>query len=217
MHTSGYNDTKDALKQGPVPKGAGFLLLVINAVLLESGPEGLYLLIKKKVLETKKEVWLRGEKDPGLPPELQPAADALLQAGEELDLLLADFPRTLLWERPAGVAAVGFHLKHIAGVLDRLLSYAEEKTLSPEQLAYLKNESVPDDTPVADLLKRVHAGIEQTLARFRSFSDVSLTAARSVGRAGLPATLIGLCFHAAEHTMRHTGQLLVTVKVLRYR
>ncbi|MBZ4190509.1 DinB family protein [Niabella beijingensis] len=168
-------------------------------------------------METKKEVWLRGEKDPALPPELQPAADALLQAGEELELLLKDFPGTLLWERPAGVAAVGFHLKHIAGVLDRLLTYAEEKTLSPEQLAYLKNEPVPDAEPVRDLLQRVHAGIEQTLLRFRGLSAASLTAQRAVGRAGLPSTVIGLCFHAAEHTMRHTGQLLVTAKLLQNR
>ena len=31
----------------------------------------------------------------------------------------------------------------------------------------------------------------------------------------LPPTVIGLLFHAAEHTMRHVGQLLVTVAVIR--
>jgi uncharacterized damage-inducible protein DinB len=38
---------------------------------------------------------------------------------------------------------------------------------------------------------------------------------RFVGRAKLPSTVLGLLVHAAEHTMRHTGQLLVTVQVLR--
>jgi uncharacterized damage-inducible protein DinB len=29
----------------------------------------------------------------------------------------------------------------------------------------------------------------------------------------LPSTVLGLLVHAAEHTMRHVGQLLVTVRV----
>jgi len=35
-----------------------------------------------------------------------------------------------------------------------------------------------------------------------------------VGRQQIPSTVIGLLVHAAEHTMRHLGQLLVTVKIL---
>jgi len=35
-----------------------------------------------------------------------------------------------------------------------------------------------------------------------------------VGRKRIPSNVIGLLFHTAEHTQRHTGQLLVTVKVL---
>jgi len=168
-------------------------------------------------LESKKEVWLRGENDPFLAAELQPAVDALLQAEEELDALLNDFPDALLWERPAGVASVGFHLKHIAGVLDRLLSYAEGQMLSPEQLEYLKNEPVDEGHTTQDLLGNLHTGIQQTILRYRKLERPSLTALRKVGRAGLPSTVIGLCFHAAEHTMRHAGQLLVTVRVLQNR
>ncbi len=168
-------------------------------------------------MEAKKEVWLRGQNDPYLAAELQPAADALLQAGEELDALLKDFPDPLLWERPAGVASVGFHLKHIAGVLDRLLSYAEGQMLAPEQLDYLKNEATDQGHTTRYLLEKLQVGIQQTIRRYRQLDPSSLTASRKVGRAGLPATVIGLCFHAAEHTMRHTGQLLVTVKVLQNR
>jgi hypothetical protein len=42
-----------------------------------------------------------------------------------------------------------------------------------------------------------------------------LTQKRAVGRVKLPSTVIALYVHAAEHTMRHVGQLLVTVKVLK--
>tara|TARA_R110000850_G_scaffold83886_2_gene179954 strand:- start:1798 stop:1986 length:189 start_codon:yes stop_codon:yes gene_type:complete len=37
---------------------------------------------------------------------------------------------------------------------------------------------------------------------------------RGVGRGQLPSTVGGLLFHAAEHTQRHFGKLLVTVKVI---
>ncbi|MBO9594301.1 MAG: DinB family protein [Niabella sp.] len=166
-------------------------------------------------MDSQKEVWLRGARDSLLAAELQPAADALLQAGEELEALLSDFPDALLWERPAGVAAVGFHLKHIAGVLDRLLSYAEGQMLEPGQLEYLKSEVIDEGHSTQQLLKVVQTGIQQTIRRYRKLDAGSLGAFRKVGRAGLPSTVIGLCFHAAEHTMRHTGQLLVTVAVLR--
>jgi uncharacterized damage-inducible protein DinB len=44
--------------------------------------------------------------------------------------------------------------------------------------------------------------------------DHALTEQRLVGRARIASTVIGLLVHAAEHTTRHTGQLVVTVKVL---
>jgi hypothetical protein len=39
----------------------------------------------------------------------------------------------------------------------------------------------------------------------------TLTASR---RAGLPSTVIGLLFHAAEHTQRHVGQALTTSRMM---
>jgi hypothetical protein len=38
---------------------------------------------------------------------------------------------------------------------------------------------------------------------------------RAVGRARLPATVLGLLFHGAEHTTRHVGQLVTTLKMVR--
>ena len=161
------------------------------------------------------EVWLRGPL-PDMPALLQPAAHALLQAQEELHTYLHDFPDTLLWERPAGVASVGFHLQHLTGVLDRLLTYARGQALTSEQLAYLAAEGKnASNTSSHLLLQAFDNQINKTLERLRSTSETTLTDPRGVGRAQLPSTVLGLLFHAAEHTQRHVGQLLVTVRVLK--
>jgi hypothetical protein len=85
---------------------------------------------------SKAEVWLRGPLD-GIPALLQPVAHALLQAREEVNELMLNFPDALLWEKPAGMASVGFHLQHMAGVLDRLYTYARAEQLNQQQLDYL--------------------------------------------------------------------------------
>jgi len=163
----------------------------------------------------KAEVWLRGSIE-GIPALLQPVAHALLQAREEIHELLHDFPETLLWERPGGVASVGFHLQHLAGVLDRLFTYAEGDMLSQYQLDYLKAEGVPDEhISLSSLLYALDVQLDKVLTRLKNIDPASVMEARSVGRQHLPSTVMGLLFHAAEHTMRHTGQLLVTVRILK--
>jgi len=159
------------------------------------------------------EVWLRGPVE-GVPALLQPAAHALLQAQEEIHAQLQDFPAELLWQRPAGVASVGFHLQHIVGVLDRMLTYANEQTLSKQQLQYLVTEGAANENiTAAHLLHALDLQITQVLNVLKNTDERSLTEARTVGRSHLPSTVLGLLFHAAEHTMRHTGQLLVTARV----
>src|SRR5262245_58194021 len=91
------------------------------------------------------EVWLRGAL-PDIPPLLNPVAHALLQAREEVNALMQGFPDALLWTRPGGVASVGFHLQHLAGVLDRLFTYARGEALSGEQLARLEAEGSGNKT-----------------------------------------------------------------------
>ncbi|KAA9332066.1 DinB family protein [Hymenobacter busanensis] len=161
------------------------------------------------------EVWLRGPL-PEVPPLLQPVAHALLQAREELGAALHDFPADLLWQRPAGVASVGFHLQHLTGVLDRLLTYARAETLTPAQLAYLAAEGKPTAPPTstAALVRAFETQVEQALAQLRATDEATLPNWRGVGRAQLPSTVLGLLTHAAEHTMRHLGQLLVTARVV---
>lgn len=161
------------------------------------------------------EVWLRGSL-PLVPDLLQPAAHALLQAKEEINEYMKDFDESLLWKRPAELACVGFHLQHIAGVQDRLFAYAKGEVLSQQQLDYLQNESKANDAITAgSLLKNLNHQTERSIEQLKLTDVNTLTEIRFVGRKQIPSTVSGLLFHVAEHTMRHTGQLFVTVKVLK--
>ena len=160
------------------------------------------------------EAWLRGPVD-GVPALLQPVAHALVQARAEVEVLAAELPPDALWDRPGGAASAGFHLAHLGGVLDRMLTYARGEPLSDAQLAALSAEGVPDPslTP-ATLAEAFARRVDQALGQLRETDPETLTEARTVGRDRLPSTLIGLLVHAAEHTTRHVGQLLVTVRVV---
>ena len=161
-----------------------------------------------------REVWLRGPV-PGVAPILQPVAHALLQAREEVNELSAEFPDARLWDRPAGVASAGFHLRHLAGVLDRLTTYARGAALDSAQRAALDAEEVPDPALTATVLAAHFADeVDRALAQLRATDPTTVFDARPVGRAGLPSTVLGLLVHAAEHTMRHVGQLTVTARVV---
>lgn len=165
--------------------------------------------------DAKTEVWLRGP-EPSIPPLLQPVAHALLQAREEIEGATKDFPTELLWDRPAGVASVGFHLQHLTGVLDRLFTYAQSKPLTEEQLTYLESEGRPPASPYSTqtLFDDLSAQVDKALKQLRETLEHTLLQPVGVGRKQLPSNILGLLFHAAEHTQRHTGQLLVTVRVL---
>ena len=166
---------------------------------------------------SKPEVWLRGPL-PDVPALLQPVAHALLQAREEVDAIMADFPQERLWDRPGGMASAGFHLQHLSGVLDRLFTYARAESLAEKQLNALAAEGKPDPrVRLQDFIASFHAQVEIALEQLRSTDERILTQHRTVGRAQLPSTVLGLLVHAAEHTQRHVGQLLVTAGVVRGR
>jgi uncharacterized damage-inducible protein DinB len=161
------------------------------------------------------EVWLRGPL-PDVPALLQPVAHALLQAREELNELMAEFPDELLWDKIADMASPGFHLQHLTGVLDRLFTYAQNKALTEEQLEYLSKEGKPTNKTYTtqDLVEAFNKQADNALLQLSQADASTLTDFRPVGRGKLPSTVIGLYTHSAEHTMRHLGQLIVTVKVL---
>lgn len=164
------------------------------------------------------EAWLRGPV-PGVPPLLQPAAHALIQAREEVEEAAGSLAPDELWNAPAGVASVGYHLRHLAGALDRLLTYARDEPLSETQRAALVAERHGPDPPptAAALLAEVGAAIDRALEQLRSTPESVLLEPRFVGRARLPSTVLGLIFHAAEHTARHAGQIVTTVRMQRGR
>ena len=159
---------------------------------------------------------MRGPID-GIPALLQPVAHALLQAREEVSALMAGFPDKLLWEKPAGVASVGFHLQHLAGVADRLFTYARGEALNSTQLKALasEKEAAYPECEASELIKRFNEQVDKCLEQLKATKEQSLTEGRAVGRARLPSTVMGLMVHTAEHTLRHVGQLLVTVRILK--
>jgi uncharacterized damage-inducible protein DinB len=161
------------------------------------------------------EVWLRGPVAE-IPPLLQPVAHALLQAVEDVRLAVEPLSAAHLWARPGEAASVGFHVRHAAGSLDRLFTYARGEVLSPEQRTYLAAESEPEAPPVeaSVLALAFERQVERALEQLRATPESTLCDARGVGRLQLPSTVLGLLFHAAEHTQRHVGQIVTTAKIV---
>jgi uncharacterized damage-inducible protein DinB len=160
------------------------------------------------------EFWLRGPVA-GIPDLLQPVAHGLLQAAQEVESFMKNFPDKMLWDRPAGLASPAFHLQHLSGVLDRQFTYAKGQSLSPDQFKALAAEGVPADELSAGMLVEVFKEqVEKALGQLRETDEKTLLEARKVGRNQLPSNVLGLLVHAVEHTQRHVGQLLVTSGVL---
>jgi hypothetical protein len=161
------------------------------------------------------EVWLRGPVE-DVTPMLQPVAHGLLQCRLEVRATVPSLAAAQIWARPGGAASAGYHVRHAIGSLDRLLTYARGQQLSREQLAGLRQEAQADEREgIADaLVAEFDAAVERALAQLRATDPSSLLEPREVGRARLPSTVIGLLFHAAEHTQRHVGQLVTTAKIL---
>jgi len=161
------------------------------------------------------EAWLEGPIE-GVDPILMPIAQALVQVGRDVERLAELAPETV-WARPGGAASVGFHLKHVVGVLDRLLTCARGQTLTAEQQAALRAEGEPGDPPkdAVALVAEARAALERALAQVRATPREALLEPRGVGRKQLPSTVLGLLHHAAEHAVRHAGQALTTARILR--
>jgi uncharacterized damage-inducible protein DinB len=166
----------------------------------------------ERPLHDPREAWLRGPL-PGVDPVLMPAAHALVQVREDIHRAV-DATDDELWQRPGGAASAGFHLQHLAGSLDRLLTYARGESLTERQRTTLSREGTPGARP-AELVAEACRVIDRALAQIRQTAPETLFEERAVGRAQLPATVLGLIFHAAEHATRHAGQLITTLKVVR--
>mgnify|MGYP001583730638 CR=1 FL=1 len=161
------------------------------------------------------EWWQRGPID-GIPPVLQPIAHILLQVRESVGEIVGPLTEQEWNARPAGVASAAFHVRHIAGVIDRLFTYARGNALSTEQFAAMRLEGQDvRSADIAAVLDTLSARVETALAELRAIDVTTLGDFRGVGRAQLPSTVIGCLVHGAEHAMRHVGQLSVTARVVR--
>ena len=138
---------------------------------------------------------------------------AMEMAQEDLELWCGGLSDDEVNARPYGIAPVAFHLRHIARSLDRLLTYAEGRQLSVDQMDMLRGEL--DSAAIAEVvLAEVRAGLGGAAERVRMISPTRYEEARGVGRAMLPSTVGGLLVHCAEHTQRHVGQAVTTAKVV---
>lgn len=162
------------------------------------------------------EVWLRGPVE-GIDPWMMPVAHALLGAREDMEGAAAGLSTDELWATPGGAASVGFHVRHAGGSLYRLFTYARGEQLSEVQLRTLRLEKEPGDPPVEaeTLLRGFGEAVDRALAQLRATDPGTLLEPRGVGRLELPSTVLGLLFHAAEHTQRHVGQAVSTAKIVR--
>ena len=95
------------------------------------------------------EAWQRGPID-GIPSLLMPAAHAIVHAREDAERALSGLSTDEIWRRPAGGApSVGFHVRHLGGALDRLLTYARAEPLTAEQRRRMASEGQPGAPPAA--------------------------------------------------------------------
>jgi uncharacterized damage-inducible protein DinB len=115
--------------------------------------------------------------------------------------------------RPAGLAPVAFHLRHIARSVDRLLTYAEGQLLNEEQLAALRTE-LDSGANREDLFSELNTAITSGTSRIRAIDVTKLEEPRSVGTKRLPTTVGGLLVHVADHSQRHVGQAITTAKIV---
>ncbi|HXP84676.1 MAG TPA: DinB family protein [Bryobacteraceae bacterium] len=167
------------------------------------------------------EPWLRGP-IPGVHPAIAPVLHSFIQVREDLERHTAGLSTEQVWRRVGAVPALGFQLRHLAGSVDRLVTYLRGDQLSEAQIATLKNETKSETKSEAEpgasldeLLVGVRAALDDAAARVRSLDPATLEQARFVGKKRLPTTVIGLLVHVAEHTQRHLGQAITTAKLVR--
>jgi uncharacterized damage-inducible protein DinB len=158
------------------------------------------------------EPWLRGRKE-DLPVIHLAVLNALDLASENVDHWCFGLSQDDFHAQPNGLPSVAFHIRHIARSIDRLLTYAEGNYLIDSQLAALRSESEAG-TAVHAILDEFHRSLDHAAARIRNLAATDLELPRSVGRQKLPTTVGGLLVHVADHTQRHTGQLITTAKLL---
>jgi len=158
------------------------------------------------------EPWLRGPL-PGLDPLLAPILFSFQQAREDIARYTEQLTAAQIWAKPHGFGSVGFHIRHIAGSTDRLMTYLQGRDLTPEQMAVLRAEEQDSTLSRDELLAELDRALQQAEAVVRALDPATLAEPRWVGRRRLPTTVAGLLTHIAEHTQRHVGQAISAAKL----
>jgi uncharacterized damage-inducible protein DinB len=158
------------------------------------------------------EPWLRGPLA-DVPPLLMPVLFSFAQVREDLARHLEDLTTEQIWQPFAG-SSIGYHLKHMAGSLDRLSTYLLGKQLAEIQLVRLRDEHAPGAS-LPELICSVETALQETEQRLSMIDEQQIYDFRAVGRAQLPTTVLGLLVHLAEHTQRHLGQIITLSQVVR--
>jgi uncharacterized damage-inducible protein DinB len=158
------------------------------------------------------EPWLRGSLT-DVPVLARAVLHALALAAEDIERWCGSLTDDELNARPAGIASVAFHIRHIVRSADRLLTYADGRQLSSEQIVALKTEL--DSGAIREkLFEEFRAGIESAATRVRAFNPAQFDEPRKVGKQQLPTTVGSLLIHVADHTQRHVGQAITTAKIV---
>src|SRR5579862_6318016 len=125
------------------------------------------------------EPWLRGP-IPGVDPLLAPILYSFQQAREDLAHWTAGLTTAQLWARPHGFGPVGYHLRHIAGSVERLMTYVQGRELSPEQFAAIARQMDPGAT-LDELMAELTRSLDAAESVVRALDPATLTAPRTVG------------------------------------
>jgi uncharacterized damage-inducible protein DinB len=150
----------------------------------------------------------------GVVPLAAPIFYSFQQAREDLAKYTEGLATEQIWATPHGFGSLGFHLRHIAGSTDRLMTYLKGTPLSEAQMTTLRSEKEPGATR-EQLLAAIETAFRDAEAVVRTLNPTTLSDPREIGRKRLPTTVIGLLTHIAEHTQRHVGQAISAAKLAR--
>ncbi len=158
------------------------------------------------------EPWMSGSLN-----DVHPLLAALLYSFQHARADLAAWTKNLSGEDLSrsvlGLAPVSFHIKHIAGSVDRLLTYARGEQLNAAQTSELRAEAATGLSR-DELLKLLDDELERAADVVRSLDPVRLGEIREIGRKRIPVPLATLLVHIAEHTQRHVGEAIITAKAV---
>lgn len=167
-------------------------------------------------MPTLPEPWLRGP-IAGVNTLVAPLLYAFQHAREDLEIHTEGLTIEQVWLTRHGLGSVGFHLRHIAGSTDRLITYLQGGQLSERQMAALELEETTDGMGREQLLAEMDRVFHNAERVVREIDAGCLADPREVGRKRLPSTVIGLLTHIAEHIQRHVGQAVSAARLARIR